>query len=118
MPHLGQNGAVPDLPWGPEDLWDPRNPENRDRVRSLRVELRQRVLHGWDPIGVSGVAEAEGEYDGYLGPLLRLLHEDSGERAIHDYLLSVLDRMGLRSAGDRESRFASDLHDWWRSRTA
>ena len=110
--------SEPSSAWDPSDPWDPRNPENRDRTRRLRADLRQRLLDDWDPIGVSGVPEADDEYDGYLTPLMRLLHSGAREKEVRDYLVGVLDGMGLRPHGDREDRVARDLLTWWRDQTA
>jgi hypothetical protein len=103
--------------WRPGDPWDPRNPENRDRTRELRGELRE-LLMEWDPIGVAGVPEAADEYDSYLSGLMHLLHGGASEAQIRAHLVMILDRMGLRATGDREDRFAASLHAWWTVSTA
>jgi hypothetical protein len=104
--------------WALNDPWDPRDPENRDRSRALRAELRRYLLNGWDPIGVADAPEAQDEYDGYLSPLLRLLHDGATEGEVRSYLLIVLDRMGLQPIGQREEEVANELCRWWQERTA
>ncbi len=35
--------------------------------RAIQESIRQVLLREWDPIGVRDVAEAQDEYDGYVG---------------------------------------------------
>jgi len=43
----------------------------------------------WDPIGVSGVPEAQDEYDGYIGGIYRLLASRAKEKQIIDHLYKI-----------------------------
>lgn len=105
--------------WAAGDRWDPGNPNNRDRIRALRADLRALLMDKWDPIGVRGVPEAQDEYDGYLGPVMRLLHQGARHEDIKRHLLRITNEsMGLSSDGTREAQVADDLIRWWSTRTA
>jgi len=77
----------------------------KDRQMASREELEDRelrrrigeVLHYvWDPIGVSTVACARGEYDAYASEVFVLLFREEGAETISKYLQGVeKDRMGL-----------------------
>jgi hypothetical protein len=98
------------------DLWDPGNPENRERTRRLKGELRDLLLQ-WDPIGVGEAPEAQDEYDGYLGPLLHLLHDGSSVEEVSTRLCNVVEGMGITPRPDREEHFAETLVAWWANAT-
>jgi len=55
------------------------------------------ILHYvWDPIGVSGVAEARDEYDSYVPQVVRMLFENKSKEQIAHYLYEIEgQRMGL-----------------------
>ena len=40
----------------------------------------------WDPIGVKDEPQAQGEYDGYVGGVYRLLASDASDRQIAQFL--------------------------------
>ncbi len=103
--------------WDPGDRWDPGNPENRDRTRRLKSELRALLLT-WDPIDVADVPEAQDEYDGYIGPLLHLLHGGASVDEVDRYLGEViLAGTGMWREDDRERAFAESLTAWWTQAT-
>lgn len=98
--------------------WDPRNPENRERTRRLQRELRAHLMR-WDPIGVGEAAQAQSEYDGYINPLLHMLHAGESEDAVTTYLARLVeDRIALRSHPEREQQFAATLVSWWSDTTS
>ena len=72
--------------WRSGDLWDPGNPENRDRTRLLARQLRARLL-AWDPIGVRDAPEAQDEYDCLISPLMHRLHDGASDDHIGDWLI-------------------------------
>ena len=82
-------------------------PLGRDNNRFL--EAIGRVLHyEWDPIGVSDMPEAEGEYDLYIGEIQGMLvRREPKERVVDHLMWIVTDRMGL--SGDR--RHAESITD-------
>ena len=102
--------------WEQGDRWDPGNPENRERTRRLKGELRTLLLE-WDPIGVGDAPEAQDEYDGYLGPLLHALHGGDSVEAVNAYLVSVVEGMGINPRPDVERHFAETLVAWWANAT-
>ncbi|MFL6238144.1 MAG: hypothetical protein ACJ735_01435 [Actinomycetes bacterium] len=101
----------------PDDRWDPGNPENRERTRWLKAELRT-LLMEWDPIGVADAPEAQDEYDGYVGPLLHLLHNGASVDGVAEYLDHVIEGMGLNSRPDVDRNFANTLVAWWAKATS
>jgi hypothetical protein len=46
-----------------------------DRAREIQEQIRQILLHDWDPVGVRDQPSAQREYDSYVGGLYRLLAE-------------------------------------------
>ena len=102
--------------WQPCDRWDPGNPENRERTRWLKGELRTLLLR-WDPIGVGEAPEAQDEYDGYVGPLLHILHDGQPVEAVSEYLVNVVEGMGINPRPDVERHFAEILIAWWTNAT-
>jgi len=103
--------------WSEGDPWDPGNPENRDRTRALRGELRQRLL-AWDPIGIADAPEAQDEYDCMLSPLMHQLHDGASEDQVQQWLVHELEsHFGLTPVPRREEALASELTAWWREAT-
>ena len=47
------------------------------------------LLRDWDPIGVSDIPEAQGEYDSYVGQVYRLLASEATARQIAEHLLRI-----------------------------
>ena len=63
------------------------------------------MLKEWDPIGVSGIVEAQDEYDTYVSSIYKLIIQRKPEYEIFDYLWSIeTDSMGL--IGDRQRTLA------------
>ncbi len=65
-----------------------------------QLELYQRLDEilwvDWDPIGVSGVAEARDEYYSYLPRVFHLALENADAKRIAEYLFSIeTEAMGL-----------------------
>ncbi|MGQ3357356.1 MAG: hypothetical protein ACT6XY_20680 [Phreatobacter sp.] len=77
----------------------------------LESRIRAILMSEWDPIGVRGVAQAQDEYDDYVGPLAVLVRNGAAPDRIADDLLAVeIDRMGLVGEPDRAQRVALRLH--------
>jgi len=72
------------------------------------------VLHYvWDPICVSGVPQARGEYYSYLPQVFGLLRDGGDEQTIASYLSEVTsERMGLTSNLERDLEVARVLLEW------
>jgi hypothetical protein len=87
--------------------------DSRERWRQIRA-----LWNEWDPIGVTG-GRVDDEYDGYLGPTLRLLESRASVEELQRYLAQVtLERMGLSESADAQAsrlHFASRLLDWYES---
>ena len=78
------------------------------------TELRHLLLVWWDPIGVYGIPEALDEYDGYTGPIARMLREGADAAAIANYLGDVIDqRMGLSRAPSHDAAVAQRIVEWY-----
>ena len=66
------------------------------RSKKIMEDIRQILLHQWDPIGIKDEPNAQDEYDSYVGGVYRLLasHASAEEIAKH---LAVIEtgQMGL-----------------------
>ncbi len=72
------------------------------------------VLHYiWDPIGISAIPQARGEYRGYLPHVFGILRDGASAEAIASYLGQVLtERMGLSSVPAHDLELANVLLEW------
>jgi hypothetical protein len=69
--------------------------------RRIRVQIRHVLLDVWDPIGIKDEPNAQGEYDGYIGPIFSLLSSGATDEHLNDRLLYfVNNRMGLKATSD------------------
>src|SRR5947207_10725404 len=110
-------GFVAGGAWRPNDPWDPRNPENRERTRALVPQLRSRLL-AWDPIGVADAPEAQDEYDCLISPLMHQLSDGASAAEVGDWLIEeMLEHFGLTPNEARERALAADLRLWWNQAT-
>jgi hypothetical protein len=88
-----------------------RKSEMRQRGRELRS-----LLNEWDPIGVSGLGDANDEYDCLLWPLMRMLEEDSSVEALAAYLTTELrEHFGLDPSTRAAADFATRTKNWFES---
>lgn len=68
----------------------------KSEPRGIREEIRRVLLQIWDPIGVKHVAQAQDEYDSYIGDIHDLLIAGAANEVIEAHLLGIVtDRMGL-----------------------
>ncbi len=76
--------------------------QHRDaRARQIGQNIRDVLLHEWDPIGVQDVPEAQDEYDGYVGGVYGLLVSGASAEQLAEHLWKIeTDTMGL-SAPDQ-----------------
>jgi hypothetical protein len=86
-------------------------------------ELYQRVdevlLYLWDPIGVSGIPAARGEYETYVPQVFALLNGDANRERIAGYLNWVVtERMGLAENAEATLRVVNVLQEWKATLTA
>ena len=75
--------------------------------------LYQQLMLWWDPIGVKGIPEAQGEYDGYAGTLGRMLHEGKPKRELAAFLGHAESGMGLAPRPEFDAFVADKLLDWY-----
>ena len=89
-----------------------------DRARQIQESIRRILLHDWDPIGVQEIAEAQDEYDPYVGGIYRLLVSGSSAQEIADHLwhienetigLPALDRAKLVPVAEKLRRLDVNL---------
>lgn len=71
--------------------------QHRDRrARQIQANIRDILLHEWDPIGIIDVPEAQDEYDSYVGGLYRLLASGASVDQLVEHLRQIETiRMGL-----------------------
>ena len=75
--------------------------EHLDRARRYHEGIRRILLHDWDPIGVSDIAEAQDEYDGYVSKIYGMLVHHEPRHNLVEHLWSIeTDNMGL--SGNRQ----------------
>jgi len=68
-----------------------------ERARQIEQQIREILLHEWDPICVADVPEAQDEYNGYVGGVY--LAGAASPAAVAAHLARIeSDRMGLSSA--------------------
>lgn len=59
-------------------------------IEKARAEIREVLLHAWDPIGISDLPEASDEYDAYANVVLgMLINENANAEVIADYLFKI-----------------------------
>jgi len=60
--------------------------ERVDRARRYHDAIRRVLLHDWDPISVVEVAEAQDEYDSYIGKIHGMLIRHEPRHKLVDHL--------------------------------
>ena len=76
--------------------WDPK----------IQQQIATILLRDWDPMGVSDIPEAHGEYDSYVGPIYRLLVEGASAETLGAHLQQIERvEMDLYRAGERALAF-------------
>ena len=78
-------------------------------------ELRTILLTQWDPLLVGDAAQAQDEYDGYLGELGDLLREGTTSGELRDYLASCEKRMGFIPQPEELTPVAGHIAEWYAS---
>ncbi|WP_234843641.1 hypothetical protein [Sinorhizobium meliloti] len=89
-------------------------------IEQARADIREVLLHAWDPIGISSLPEASDEYDVYADDVLGMLvNEGAPAEHIANYLLEIAtEHMGLSDNGlvercDRAGRAVASLRGSW-----
>src|SRR5437667_5536768 len=81
-----------------------------ERAREVQEQIRQILLHDWDPIGVQDEPSAQDEYDAYVGGVYRLLTDGASPKALAEHLARIEgERMGLPRSVDRRIPVATTL---------
>lgn len=63
---------------------------------NLYNSIAEALHYKWDPIGVSGIPQAIGEYDSYVPELYELICQNADRESIFNYLWEVeVQHMGL-----------------------
>jgi len=63
--------------------------DRNQRAREIQESIGQVLMQDWDPIGLSDVPEAQGEYDAYVGGVYRLLVSGASEDEIIEHLYKI-----------------------------
>jgi hypothetical protein len=97
------------------DPWNPGDPRNKHRTRSMQAGIRQLVLE-WDPIGFDGLPEDE--YDCLISPLHHRLHSGATADQLTSYLAQEIpEHFGFEPEPEPMTRFAAKLSQWWADET-
>jgi hypothetical protein len=67
----------------------------KEHSRRIRADIRRVFLDVWDPIRIADEPNAQDEYDGYVGRAFELLTTGATDREIEEYLLWIVERMGM-----------------------
>jgi hypothetical protein len=72
--------------------------DKQRRGSEIQEQIRQVLLHDWDPIGVQEFPEAQDEYDSYVGGVYSLLVSHAQDEELLEHLYQIeRDTMGLGS---------------------
>lgn len=81
-----------------------------NRSQRTRAVIKEALMSEWDPIGVKDIPEAEGEYDGYVSTIYKMLIQEKTKEEIFDYLWCVETKhMGLTGNRQATDAFAERL---------
>ena len=67
----------------------------------ITAHVRNILLDYWDPNSIRNVPKAKGEYDAYIGQILRDVAAGATEERVATYLLRIETDI-LKQAGDRD----------------
>jgi tetratricopeptide (TPR) repeat protein len=82
----------------------------RNRTRLFHEAIRRALLKEWDPIGVSGIAQAQDEYDSYVPTIYKMLISRKPRHEVFDYLWWLeTDHMALTGNRRATEMFADRL---------
>ena len=81
-----------------------------DRARRYHDEIAALLMRAWDPIGVAGIAEAQDEYDAYVGEVYGMLIRHEPRHKLVDYLWwAETENMALRGSITRTNQVVDGL---------
>ena len=79
-------------------------------VKQLTQPIHTILIDEWDPIGVRSHREAQDEYDGYIGGILRMLSVGADKTKIVDHLRRLeTTNMGLGHGDEANRERVADL---------
>jgi hypothetical protein len=78
-------------------------------LKQLSEKTRDVLLLEWDPLGVGSEPAAQDEYDAYVGPIARMVHEGRSAAELAEYLVEIETELVDRSNRDRARRVADRL---------
>ena len=82
----------------------------RKHAREVQCQIRQILLHDWDPVGVQDEPNARDEYDSYVGDVYGLLARGASPKQVAEHLARIeADRMGLPSSVEARLPVATKL---------
>jgi hypothetical protein len=85
-------------------------PDFAAKAREAQRQISEILMTDWDPIGVAGTPEAQGEYDAYVSEIYRLLSRRASVRELFESLWWVeTEHMGLRGNRQRTQMVAERL---------
>jgi len=67
----------------------------------IKAHVRTILLDYWDPNSIRNVPKAKGEYDAYIGQILRDVSAGASEERLATYLLRIETDV-FKQAGDRD----------------
>lgn len=80
------------------------------RLSNLREQVKEILMKHWDPIGIQGIPEAAGEYDGYAGDIAKMVSVKTSTHDLENHLLRIeVASMGLQGDPARARRVAENL---------
>jgi hypothetical protein len=72
---------------------------DKSESRRIRLEIRHVLMDVWDPIGVKDEANAQDEYDAYIGRLFELLTTGGSDADLVEHLYwAAHGQMGFEAA--------------------
>jgi hypothetical protein len=84
--------------------------ERLDRAKRYHEAIHEVLLHEWDPIGVADIAEAQDEYDGYVGELYAMLIRHVPRSQLVDHLWWIeTEHMALHGSRQKTEEIADRL---------
>jgi len=70
--------------------------DEKRRGGEIQEQIRQVLLHDWDPIGVQEIPQAQDEYDSYVDGVYRLLVSSARDEELVEHLYRIeCETMGL-----------------------
>lgn len=87
------------------------------KAKQIQNKIRTILLANWDPIGVSGIPEAQDEYDSYIGKIYGVLSRTPSEEKLIEILCQIeteymeleCNKEGLRSVARKLLKIDTSL---------